>query len=156
MVKCLRPRRMHILRCMGSKFCVKFQRAPLKFHTKFWTHTPQNMHFTVFYFCLWVTISSNCDVISLSETAPRQLHTNRDEFIIIKGNRVFKINHWINNTIAIWWTSAMRVIALDIIHTIKLLCSGHDWSHVLRVWMEWRSAEVPSAPSIATNGNMLV
>ena len=26
---------MHILRCMGSKFCVKFQRAPLKFHTKF-------------------------------------------------------------------------------------------------------------------------
>ena len=27
---------------MGSKFCVKFQRAP------FWTHTPQNKHFTVF------------------------------------------------------------------------------------------------------------
>ena len=25
---------MHILRRMGSKFCVKFQRAPLKFHTK--------------------------------------------------------------------------------------------------------------------------
>ena len=56
---------------MGSKFCVKFQRAPLKFHTKFWTHTPQNMHFTVFYFCVWVTISLNCDVISLSETGPR-------------------------------------------------------------------------------------
>ena len=48
---------MHILRCMGSKFCVKFQRAPLKFHTKFWTHTPQNMHFTVLYFWVWVTIS---------------------------------------------------------------------------------------------------
>ena len=61
---------MHILRCMGSKFCVKFQRAPLKFHTKFWTHTPQNMNFTVFYFCVWVTISLNCDVISLSETGP--------------------------------------------------------------------------------------
>ena len=27
--------KMHILRCTGSKFCVKFQRAPLKFHTKF-------------------------------------------------------------------------------------------------------------------------
>ena len=27
--------KMHILRCMGSKFCVKFQRCPLKFHTKF-------------------------------------------------------------------------------------------------------------------------
>ena len=61
---------MHILRCMGSKFCVKFQRAPLKFNTKFWTHTPQNMNFTVFYFCVWVTISLNCDVISLSETGP--------------------------------------------------------------------------------------
>ena len=64
---------MHILRCMGSKFCVKFQRAPLKFRTKFWTHTPQNMHFTVFSFCVWVTISLNCDVISLSETGPRYL-----------------------------------------------------------------------------------
>ena len=41
--------KMHILRCMGSKFCVKFQRCPLKFHTKFWTHTPQNMHFTRWY-----------------------------------------------------------------------------------------------------------
>ena len=38
--------KMHILRCMDSKFCVKFQRCPLKFHTKFLTHTPQNMHFT--------------------------------------------------------------------------------------------------------------
>ena len=66
---------MHFLRCMGSKFCVKFQRAPLKFHTKFWTHTPQNMNFTVFYFCVWVTISLNCDVISLSETGPRCRHS---------------------------------------------------------------------------------
>ena len=38
--------KIHILRCMGSKFCVKFQRFPLKFHTKFWTHTTQNVHFT--------------------------------------------------------------------------------------------------------------
>ena len=37
--------KMHILWCMGSQFCVKFQRCPLKFHTKFWTHTLQNMHF---------------------------------------------------------------------------------------------------------------
>ena len=62
---------MHILRCMGSKFCVKFQRAPLKFHTKLWTHTPQNMYSTVLYFCVWVMISLNCDVISISETGPR-------------------------------------------------------------------------------------
>ena len=37
---------------------------------KFWTHTPQSVHFTVMYFCVWVTISLNCDVISLSETGP--------------------------------------------------------------------------------------
>ena len=38
--------KMHILRRMASQFCVEFQRCPLKFHTKFWTHTPQNVHFT--------------------------------------------------------------------------------------------------------------
>ena len=27
--------KMHILWCMGSKYCVKFQRCSLKFHTKF-------------------------------------------------------------------------------------------------------------------------
>ena len=61
---------MHILWCMDSKFCVRFQGAPLKFHTKFWTHTPQNIHFTDFYVCVWFMISLNCDVISLSETGP--------------------------------------------------------------------------------------
>ena len=40
----IRDSKMHVLRCMGLKFCVKFQMCPLKFHTKFWTHTPQNMH----------------------------------------------------------------------------------------------------------------
>ena len=59
---------MHILRCTGSKFCVKSQRVPLKFHTEFWTHIQQNMHFTVFNLCVWVTISLNCDVISLRTT----------------------------------------------------------------------------------------
>ena len=70
---------MHILRCIGSKFCEKFQRAPLKFHTKLWTHTPPNMHFTVFYFCVWVTTSLNCDVISLSETGPWWIVVNKRE-----------------------------------------------------------------------------
>ena len=60
----LTPRKMHILPGMGSKFCA----CPLKLHTKFWTHTPQNMDFIVFYF--WVTIFFNCDAISLSETGP--------------------------------------------------------------------------------------
>ena len=62
---------MHIiLWCMGSKFCVKFQRCPLKFHAKFWTHTPQNVHFIDFYFRESFKISLDCDVISLSETGP--------------------------------------------------------------------------------------
>ena len=64
---------MHVLRCMASTVCVKFQKASLKFHARFWTHTPQNMHFTVLHFSVWVTISLNCDVISLSETGPREV-----------------------------------------------------------------------------------
>ena len=74
---------MHILRCMGSKFCVKFQRAPLKFNAKFWTHTPQNMHFTVSYFCVWVTIYLNCDVISLSEPGPSSIWPGNAYFPLI-------------------------------------------------------------------------
>ena len=74
-IKFSTPCKMHILRCMGSKFRVKFQWAPLKFHTKSWTHTRQNVHFTVFNFCVWVTISLNCDVIGLSETVHRSLYS---------------------------------------------------------------------------------
>ena len=58
------------LRRTSSNFCVEFQRASFKFHTKFWTHPPQNMHITVFYCCVWLTKSLNCDVISLREKAP--------------------------------------------------------------------------------------
>ena len=43
-------------RCMTSKFCAKFQRVPLRFHTKFWTNTPQNIHFADFYVCVWFTM----------------------------------------------------------------------------------------------------
>ena len=61
---------MHILRGIGTTFCVKFQRARLKFHTKFWTNTSQNMHFTDFNVSVWLMMSFNCDVISLSEKGP--------------------------------------------------------------------------------------
>ena len=52
---------MRILQGMDLKFCVKFQRAPLKFHTKFLTNTPQNMLFTVYMFVcdlqyLWIVM----------------------------------------------------------------------------------------------------
>ena len=31
--------KMHIFQCMGKILCVEFQRVPLKFHTKYPTHT---------------------------------------------------------------------------------------------------------------------
>ena len=60
--------KMHILQCMGWKFCVKFQRRLLKFHTKFWTHTLQNMHLR------GVKNLTNHDILNLCETGPRCLH----------------------------------------------------------------------------------
>ena len=35
----------HILQCMGKIFCVEFQRFPLKFHTKYLTHTLKDVDF---------------------------------------------------------------------------------------------------------------
>ena len=37
--------KIHIFQCMGKIFCVEFQRYPLKFHTKYLTHTLKNMIF---------------------------------------------------------------------------------------------------------------
>ena len=37
--------KIHIFQCMGKIFCVKFQRYPLKFHTKYLTHTLKDMIF---------------------------------------------------------------------------------------------------------------
>ena len=31
--------KMHIFQCMDKIFCVEFQKEPLKFHTKYITHT---------------------------------------------------------------------------------------------------------------------
>ena len=36
---------IHIVQCMGKMFCVEFQRYPLKFHTKYLTHTLKDMIF---------------------------------------------------------------------------------------------------------------
>ena len=47
----LRARKMsvlykkHIFQCMGKIFCVEFQRVPLKFHTKYLTHTLKDVDF---------------------------------------------------------------------------------------------------------------
>ena len=44
--KKIKVNKTHILRFVGSKFCVKFERRPLKVHKKIWTQTAQNVHFT--------------------------------------------------------------------------------------------------------------
>ena len=44
--------------CMGKIFCVEFQRYPLKFHTKYLTHTWRYMHHGVIY-ATWL-LFSNC------------------------------------------------------------------------------------------------
>ena len=35
----------HIFQCMREILCVEFQRVPLKFHTKYLTHTLKNVDF---------------------------------------------------------------------------------------------------------------
>ena len=37
--------KIHLFQCMGKIFCVEFQRYPLKFHTKYLTHTLKDMIF---------------------------------------------------------------------------------------------------------------
>ena len=39
------PLNKHIFQCMGKIFCVEFQRVPLKFHTKYLTHTLKDIIF---------------------------------------------------------------------------------------------------------------
>ena len=35
----------HVFQCMSKKFCVEFQRVPLKFHTKYLTHILKEVDF---------------------------------------------------------------------------------------------------------------
>ena len=35
----------NIFQCMGTIFCVEFQRVPLEFHTKYLTHTLKDVDF---------------------------------------------------------------------------------------------------------------
>ena len=86
---------MHILRCMRLKFCVKFLRAPLKFHTKF-----EHIHCKICIFptCifLWFTISWSCNVISLIETTPCkvQLQWRHSGVVLSHIAALFSSIHW--------------------------------------------------------------
>ena len=44
-LKCSPVNKIHIFQCLGKIFCVEFQRYPLKFHTKYLTHTLKDMIF---------------------------------------------------------------------------------------------------------------
>ena len=44
-LKILMLYKKHIFQCMGMIFCVEFQRFPLKFHTKYLTHTLKDVDF---------------------------------------------------------------------------------------------------------------
>ena len=59
------------------KVLCEISKYPLKFHTKFWTHTPKKKptHLTDFYFCVWFTVSLNTNANILSETDPMPVVT---------------------------------------------------------------------------------
>ena len=135
---------MHILRRMGSKLYVKFQRAPLTFHTRFSTQTPQNMHFTVLLFFVWVTISFNWDVISLSETGPGTCHDStqpRSLFLstrYVDHNRVHKY-FWFNTTDFIhgyWCAGELVYITIRTMHKNTSCVLGEQNCYKLYNWIQ--------------------
>ena len=60
--------KLHIFQCMGKIFCVEFQRAPLKFHTKYFTHTLKDM---IFLQCWKFTSSQIYKLVCIFDT-PQQ------------------------------------------------------------------------------------
>ena len=66
----LTSRKMHILRCMGSKNLCDIPKDTFRISHK--SLNPHSAKYGIFYFyfCAWFTISLNSDVISLSETVP--------------------------------------------------------------------------------------
>ena len=114
------PRKIHFLWCMGSKFCVKFQRVPLKFHTKFWSHISQNVHITDFHFSLWLMIPWNCDIISLNTLRWRQdgRHFADDTFKCI----------FLNANVRILLKISLKFVAKGPINNISALVQIMAWS----------------------------
>ena len=120
-VKNLTPRGMHILWCMGSKFCVEVKREALKFDTKFWIHIPQICISPSPFFCAWVPISLNCDVINLcSQTGARfltiQHRTNITRLILFEFHQ-----RW-NDIIIQCWTPMNMLCAEDLCYTNVAQC----------------------------------
>ena len=72
--------KMHVLWYNASKFFVKFQRTPLKFHPKFCTHRSESMHFADFAFvcdlCLGIP-SLDWYISSTEQNKTKQIICNR-------------------------------------------------------------------------------
>ena len=54
----------------GLKILCEISKGTFEISHKIFNPYIENMHLIVFYFCVWFMISSNCDVISLSQTGP--------------------------------------------------------------------------------------
>ena len=141
---------------MGSKFCMQFQRAPLRFHTKFWTHTSQHMHFTDFIFlcdlrCLGLV------VISFSDTTPwwpymRAIELKLDADVwrfAPTQNQLLNCSIFISTLTSVIWTRIDKVYLWTyafegdrgdkIIKLFLIIIKGLKVQHVCQFWPENRS-----------------
>ena len=60
-------KKLHIFQCMGKIFWVEFQRKPLKFHTKYLTHT---LNETIYFQCWKFRSSKIYELINVFEMPP--------------------------------------------------------------------------------------
>ena len=87
--KLLTPRKMHILRYLGSEFC-EMSTGTFAISHKISNLYTEKCALTDFYVCIWFTKSLNYDVISLSETVPwsgwhHALHTPSAFVAFVRG-----------------------------------------------------------------------
>ena len=95
--------RIVIFQCMGKIFCVEFQRCPLKFHTKYHTHTLKDAHFIH----RWKFKSSQAFLKCPSPPPPPWLHWEATTCIL--------------NTISVVWPIYFELALLNsIIWSVKI------------------------------------
>ena len=140
---------MHILRCMGSKFCMKFQRCPLKFHTKFGTHTPQNMQFTR---CqkfdeLWYP----SDMISYVLVIPVLLSyrtSTWDAGVVGDIGDVYFFSLGVTVSCRAWNTERSRLSPMATL--LKRIFKIIDWVEIFRCSQSWYSGSIISCNGSTT------
>ena len=79
--------KLHIFQCMGKMFCVEFQRVPLKFQTKYLTHTLKD------------TILIQCRKFKCSHS---DFRTRMCLWNALSGMVKFKLVRWCNNSTKSW------------------------------------------------------